>query len=99
MESILQHGNRRQTLRADYDIISTIVMTCRDLPVNIQNTHVKGHQNDIAGHQLTRQETLNTISDTYATNELKAVLELKEHPQIIPFPNTIYLVEVASFSH
>jgi hypothetical protein len=34
------------------------------------------------------------MADTFATAELERVLELKEHPQIIPLLNNIYLVEV-----
>jgi hypothetical protein len=55
----------------DYDIISTIITTRRELPVCIQNTKLKNHQDDVTGHILNRQETMNTLADTQETAKIE----------------------------
>jgi hypothetical protein len=84
----------RQTLKTDYDIINTIVRTRQEFKHTIRNKHVKGHQDKVAGHVMTRPEVLNTRADKHASKELEWTLLQTETPNIIPMPNNVYLVEV-----
>jgi hypothetical protein len=85
---------QRQTLKTDYDIINTIVRTRQEFKHTIRNKHVKGHQDKVAGHVMTRPEVLNTRADKHASKELEWTLLQTETPNIIPMPNNVYLVEV-----
>jgi hypothetical protein len=53
----------RQTLKSDCDIVNAIITTRQGTSYKIQTEHVRGHQDEVHDHVLTRPEELNTIAD------------------------------------
>lgn len=58
-------------IRADYDIIISIIRTLQNLPFNFSFHHVRGHQDRQAAAPLSSEAHLNILCDRLASNALR----------------------------
>ena len=62
----------KDMIRADYDVIITILRTIQALPFSISFHHVKGHQDSTPNRTLSWEATLNVLCDRLANNALRS---------------------------